>query len=175
MKRVKLFTLLLVLVFASSAFAFRGQGGPMPAQGKIKMDRKQDFQPMDRLKAELKLSDAQVTKLENLKDAQRKSAQKIRLKIQKIRLNIKEEMLNDKINYDKILQYQKEINTLRNKLAEVRINNLKKVEKILSKKQFEKFKMHFLEMGQNMRKGKGNKGKDFMGRRSNRSMRRNFH
>ena len=173
MKRVKLFALLFVLVLASSSFAIQGNGTPMRGQGQQTM-YEQNFQPMARLQVELKLSDAQVAKLEKLRDSQRKSRARIQLKIQKIRLNVKEELLNDKINYDKILQYQKQIIVLRDKLATARINHLKQVEKILSKEQFEKFRMHFMDMGKRVKRGVRSRAHNFRSKRNSRGVGRNI-
>ena len=174
MKRVKLFALLFALVLGTSIFAVQGPRGQMPEQEQLMMNQRENFKPMARLQVELKLTDAQVAKLEKLRDSQRKSRARIQLKIQKIRLNIKEEFLNDKINYDKILQYQKQINALRDKLAAARINHLKQVEKILSKEQFEKFKMHFMNMGKNAKRGMRSRAHNFMNKRSNKGIGRNF-
>ncbi|MCD6578764.1 hypothetical protein J7L48_04765 [bacterium] len=99
-----------------------------------------------RLKEELKLTDAQIEKLGNFKDDMLLAGKKLGLKIQKLNISIEEEMLNDAINYNKIKQLLKKINDLEYQKKLLRLTYLQKVQKLLSKEQFKKFRAMFFKM-----------------------------
>ncbi len=126
-----------LLLFAAAPFA-KGMTGKrtdaMPDHGR--------FEPGERIQKFLDLSDKQAKELEKLQIEKRKRSQKTRIGIQKLRLEIKELLLEDKIDYAKMLTLEEKINALRLQQAKDRIAHLKNVEKILNKEQFDKFKMH---------------------------------
>mgnify|MGYP001287903918 CR=1 FL=1 len=100
-----------------------------------------------RLKEHLQLTDEQLKKLEAVRLELQKAAERIKIRIEKKELEIKEVMIEDKIDFDKIKSILKEINDLELELKLNRWDHLQKVEKLISKEQFEKFKMFFFRAG----------------------------
>ncbi len=151
----KTFVFLVALLFVMSSFTFADQpikSGPR-GNDQMMMQRHMDQNKMmpgerlrERIKEELNLTDAQVKKLEQFKDEMLLAGKKFALKIQKLNISIEEEMLNDTINYANIKQLLKKINDLEYQKKLLRITYLQKVQKLLNKEQFNKFKAMFFRL-----------------------------
>lgn len=151
---MKKFAVLLIALFALTSFGFtffpNGDNDP------------DEFGPKFKVIEDLKLTDEQQTKFNDIRYAHQKQMIDVRAEIQKNRLEVKKMMDDNNINSDKLLKLTDANNNLRSKIHTSKINMWLDVYKVLNKEQQEIWTKHFANMGERIgermynRMGQGN-------------------
>ena len=144
----------LLIGVSSLAGAYSGQDskegrGPGGADGEARMERK-----MDKIHQQLGLSPDQQKKLKEHRQAHRQEMRTLRESLRTKRESLRAELEKPDLNEGIVKSLSEELKTLQNRLADLRLDGILEVRKILSPEQFKKF-------GELMRE----KGRMKMGRR----------
>ncbi len=153
MKRVLTIFLvgILVLGLASFAFAYNGKGSMQGREGnRSGMMRNRDDlrRGLEQLQERLNLSDQQMEKIEALQDKYFDQFDDISDRLREKSDDLKDTYFDSDVNEEEIIALQKEVNQLKNELANLRLKKHLEMKEILTAEQLE-------DMGQQVRGGFG--------------------
>jgi len=137
---MKKFAVLLITLFAFTAFGFT----LVPDND----NNPDEFGPRFKVMEDLKLTDEQQTKFNDIRYAHQKQMIDLRAEIQKNSLEAKKMMADNNINSDKLLKLTENNNNLRSKIHTSKVNMWLDIYKILSNEQQEIWTKHFANMGE---------------------------
>lgn len=137
---MKKFAVLLITIFAFTAFGFTLVPG--------NDNNPDEFGPRFKVIEDLKLTDEQLTKFNDIRYAHQKQMIDLKAEIQKNRLEAKKMMADNNINSDKLLKLTEANNNLRSQIHISKVNMWLDIYKILNKDQQEIWTKHFANMGE---------------------------
>ncbi|HOT46848.1 MAG TPA: Spy/CpxP family protein refolding chaperone [Spirochaetota bacterium] len=134
------------------------QGGGKKGEGPGKGEKKQMmmehrghfFGDPERMKKELKLTDEQVTKIEDINREHRKKMLDYKEKLAPKEIQLKKQLLEDTVDMARVRSLLKEIGDLKVELQALRIEHRLDIEKVLTPDQKAKMRQHRMHM---MKKG----------------------
>ncbi|OGU34497.1 MAG: hypothetical protein A2068_02350 [Ignavibacteria bacterium GWB2_35_6b] len=137
---MKKFAVLLIALIALTSFGFTF----FPDED----NNPDELGPKFKVMQDLKLTDEQQSKFNDIRYAHQKQMIDVRAEIQKNRLEVKKMMDDNNITPDKLLKLTDANNNLRSKMHTSRINMWLDIYKILNKEQQEIWTNHFANMGE---------------------------
>lgn len=150
MKRILILTAVLVFIagMSGSALAKRGSGfgaGRMDGPGRLGHDGFGGRSNILSCQKELGLSEDQVAKIQNINFAHQNLMVDFKADLEKAHLKMRQARQTDDATKTSILAIAKDINAIKGKLAEARINHQFDLKAVLSPEQLEKWKQHRME------------------------------
>ena len=153
MKRITVVLLLLTIFLGALAFAQQEpQKAPTPPDGKMKKMEMMKGMMQGKggpgaMMEQLKLTDEQKTKMQDLRLAHQKEIIPLRADLQKLHSNMKLEITADKLNESKVKSIQGEISKVMNEIALKTILHQRAVRDLLTPEQKKQFDSRILSGG----------------------------
>ncbi len=141
MKKVTLLTAILVMLAGTTVMAqMGGRDCPKPPEAPgIGSDRGPGCCGVMQCREQLSLNDEQAEKIRQIDFDHRQQMIDIKAELEKQQLNKRYEMQSEAPSEDKILSLTREINSLRGKMAEQRVEHQFAIRAVLTKEQLEKW------------------------------------